>query len=60
MLVKALTSFAGKLSMYADEIREVEEDEVIRDLLKIGYIEEIKEAETVEKKVQPKKAHKKK
>lgn len=60
MLVKALTNFAGKLSMCANEIREVEEDDVIRDLLNTGYIEEIKEAEIKEKKVQPKKAHKKK
>lgn len=60
MLVKAIKSFAGKLSMAADEIREVVEDEIVKDLLNAGYIEEIKEAETIEKKVLPKKAHKKK
>lgn len=52
MRVKALTSFAGKISMYEGEIREVNDAEV-RDLLAAGYIAEVKtEAKPVEKPVE--------
>lgn len=37
MLVKALTSFAGKVSMYAGEIREIADKEVAEDLIRVGY-----------------------
>ena len=37
MLLKALTSFAGKVSMFTGEIREVVEKEVAEDLIKAGY-----------------------
>lgn len=51
MKVQALTSFAGKISMYEGEIREVKED--VRDLLQAGYIKEIKaEAKPVQKPVE--------
>ena len=46
MLIKALKSFAGTISMYAGEIREIADDEIVKDLLKAGYVEEIKEAKT--------------
>lgn len=50
MLLKALTSFAGKISMYAGEVREVEDKQLIQDLLQAGYVEiEAQEAEIVEK-----------
>ena len=62
MLVKARISFAGKISMYAGEVKEVEEGPVLQDLLRAGYVEiEAKEAEIVEKPVEkPAKTTKKK
>lgn len=39
MLVKALTSFAGKISMYAGEVREIEKGEILDDLLAAKYVE---------------------
>lgn len=53
MLVKARISFAGKISMYAGEVKEVEEGPVLQDLLRAGYVEiEAQEAEIVEKPVE--------
>lgn len=52
MRVEALTSFAGKISMYEGEIREVNDLDV-RDLLAAGYITEVKaEAKPVQKPVE--------
>lgn len=62
MLVKALKSFAGKVSMYEGEIREIADDEIAKDLINAKYIEEAtkKPAEKVEQpKVVAKKATKK-
>lgn len=42
MKIKALVSFAGALSMYAGEEREVKDSEVAQDLISCGYIEEVK------------------
>ena len=53
MLVKALTSFAGKISMHAGEIKEIADEAIVRDLLRAGYVEpEVQEAEIVEKPVE--------
>lgn len=41
MLVKALKSFAGKLSMYTGETRDIADDEIAKDLLRAGYIEKV-------------------
>lgn len=50
MLVKALTSFAGKVSMYEGEVREITDKAIVDDLLRAGYVEpEAQEAEIVEK-----------
>ena len=38
MKYKALTSFSGVFSMYKDEIRELTDPELIKDLTKAGYI----------------------
>lgn len=52
MRVKALTSFAGKVSMYEGEVKEVN-DRDVRDLLAAGYVAEVKtEAKPVEKPVE--------
>ena len=53
MLVRALTSFAGNLSMYEGEEKEVADGKLVQDLLRAGYIEiAVQEAEVVEKPVE--------
>lgn len=50
MLVKALTNFAGKISMCVGEIKDIQDENILKDLMQAGYIEpEIQEAEIVEK-----------
>lgn len=46
--VKALTSFAGIISMSAGEVAEIADNAVLKDLLSAGYVEELgsKKAET--------------
>lgn len=39
---KALKSFSGVISMYEGETREIDDAELVADLLKAGYIEEVK------------------
>lgn len=41
MEYKALVSFAGKVSMYEGEVKDLNDKEVIQDLLKAGYIEKV-------------------
>jgi hypothetical protein len=43
MKIKALVSFAGAFSMYKGEVKEYGDEAVLQDLLKAGYIEEVKE-----------------
>lgn len=43
MKIKAKTSFCGVLTMTKGETRECSNETVLRDLLKAGYIEEVKE-----------------
>ena len=60
MMYKALVSFSGKLSMAMGEVREISDLALAKNLLKVGYIEEIKErgkeTEKVSEKVTEKKA----
>lgn len=47
--IKALTSFSGIISMCVGETRNVDDDTVVADLLRAGYVEEIgNPAEAVE------------
>jgi hypothetical protein len=39
---KALKSFSGSISMHEGETREIDNAELVADLLKAGYIEEVK------------------
>lgn len=41
--VRATISFAGIVTMGAGEEREIMDDHICKDLLKAGYVEEIKE-----------------
>lgn len=49
-MFKALKSFCGKVSMKKGEIKELNDNEIINDLVNAGLIEEIKENKT---KVEP-------
>lgn len=42
MLVKALTSFGGKISMGVGEVREILDEEIAKDLLRAGHVVEAK------------------
>lgn len=44
MMYKAIESFSGLITMAAGEMREIEDAYIAADLLKAGYIEEVKEA----------------
>lgn len=39
---KALESFSGIISMHEGETREIDNADLVADLLKAGYIEEVK------------------
>lgn len=39
---KALKSFSGIVSMHEGEAREIKDAEIVADLLKAGYVEEVK------------------
>lgn len=43
MKVKALVSFAGAFSMYKGEVKECKDKVILKDLLKAGYIEKVKQ-----------------
>ncbi len=41
-MYKALIGFSGLINMKKNEVREIKDKELINDLLKAGYIEEVK------------------
>lgn len=41
-MYRALVGFSGLISMAKDEVKEIKDKEIIKDLLKAGYIEEVK------------------
>ena len=45
MAYKALKSFSGLVSMRGGEVRETLDADIAKDLLRAGYIEEVKPAE---------------
>lgn len=45
MKYKAIKSFGGKVSMHVGEVKNISDDNIAKDLLRAGYIEEIKPAE---------------
>jgi len=45
MKYKAKVNFSGAISMYVGEVREIADVDIAKDLLKAGYIEEIKPAD---------------
>lgn len=62
MKYKALKSFSGVVSMVSGEVKDISDPLVVKDLIKAGYIVEVKPAKTkaeVEAEVKPKKTTKK-
>lgn len=47
MRVKALIGFGGAFSMYKGEVKECNNNVILQDLLKAGYVEEVRELETI-------------
>lgn len=45
-MYKALVSFSGLISMTKGQVREIKDKEIIKDLLKAKYIEEVKSIKT--------------
>lgn len=43
MKYMALVSFSGLISMSMGEVREINDQKIVKDLLKAGYIQELKE-----------------
>ena len=42
-MFKALKSFSGKISMAKGQVKDIKDENIIKDLLNAGYIEEVKE-----------------
>ena len=41
-MYRALVGFTGLITMKKNEVREIKDKKIVKDLLKAGYIEEIK------------------
>lgn len=59
MKYKAKVNFSGAISMYVGEVKEIVDVDIAKDLLKAGYIEEIKPADKNNAKVSTNKTDKK-
>lgn len=52
-MYKALKSFSGLVNMTKNEIKEIKDEAIAKDLLKAGYIEKVKkEAKTVKEDIE--------
>jgi len=58
-MYKAKISFSGVVSMEKDEVKDIADIAIVKDLLRAGYIEEIKPAEKATAKAKSKKTLKK-
>lgn len=43
MKIKALVGFAGKISMARDEVRDCSDNAMVSELVRVGYVEIVKE-----------------
>ena len=41
-MLKAIKSFSGTVSMYEGETREIDDAAIVADLLRAGYVEDVK------------------
>ena len=53
-MYKALVSFSGLVSMTVGEVAEISDPSIVKDLLRAGYIEEVKTKEEPKKAEKPK------
>lgn len=62
MAYRALKCFSGSVSMAAGDIRDIEGDDIVKDLIEAGYIEKVSPADKAkpEPKAEPKKPTKRK
>ena len=49
MEIRALKNFCGTITMSKGEVRECKETEVVKDLLKVGYIEKVRKTKNESK-----------
>lgn len=49
MAYRALRSFSGLVSMVKNEVREIKDEEIVKDLLRAGYIEDLSEKQKAAK-----------
>lgn len=49
MEIRALKNFCGTITMSKGEVRECEETEVVKDLLKVGYIGKVRKTKNESK-----------
>ena len=54
-MYKALKSFSGKITMNKGQVKKITDKEVIKDLLRAGYIEELEPTKKEEPKLTKKK-----
>jgi hypothetical protein len=47
MKVKALASFAGTITMALNEVKDIKDKDVLEDLLRAGYVVEVKSSKKV-------------
>ena len=59
-MYKALKSFSGVVSMAEGEVKDISDNLIVNDLVKAGYIEEIKPADKANKEPAKKKPAKEK
>jgi hypothetical protein len=45
MAYKAIVNFSGRVSMCVGEVKEIADAAIVKDLIKAGYIEEVKPAD---------------
>lgn len=55
MAYRATKSFSGLVSMVKGEVRELEDEKIVKDLLKSGYIEDLSEKQRAAKSSKPSK-----
>ena len=58
MKVRATISFSGLISMYAGEVREVEDSYILNDLMKAGYVVPAEWKEGIRRQIRIRKAKK--
>lgn len=55
MAYRATKSFTGLVSMVKGEVRELEDERIVKDLIKSGYIEDLSEKQKAAKSSKPSK-----